>query len=44
MVETLPEDDTEYQNGDVVHAILPNPTEVAAADGTWVFKGYDVTP
>ncbi|EGN31108.1 hypothetical protein HMPREF0988_00809 [Lachnospiraceae bacterium 1_4_56FAA] len=44
VVETLPEDDTEYQNGDVVHAILPNPTEVAAADGTWVFKGYDVTP
>ena len=23
---------------------LPNPTEVAVADGTWVFKGYDVTP
>ena len=44
VVETLPEDDTEYQNGDVVHAILPNPTEVVAADGTWVFKGYDVTP
>ena len=44
VVETLPEDDTEYQNGDVVHAILPNPTEVAVADGTWVFKGYDVTP
>lgn len=44
VVETLPEDDTEYQNGDVVHAILPNPTEVAVADGTWVFKGYDVMP
>lgn len=44
VVETLPEDDTEYQNGDVVHAILPNLTEVAVADGTWVFKGYDVTP
>ncbi len=44
VVETLPEDDTEYQNGDVVHAILPNSTEVAVADGTWVFKGYDVTP
>lgn len=44
VVETLPEDDTEYQNGDVVHAILPNPTEVAVADGTWVLKVYDVTP
>lgn len=44
VVDALPEDATEYQNGNVVHAILPNPTEVAVADGTWVFKGYDVTP
>ena len=43
VVDALPEDATEYQNGNVVHAILPNPAEVEVADGTWVFKGYDFT-
>ena len=44
VVEVLPEDDMEYKNGDLVRAILPKQTEVAVADGTWVFKGYDITP
>ena len=39
VVDALPEDATEYQNGNVVHAILPNPAEVEVADGTWYLKG-----
>lgn len=44
VTEFLPEDDIEYKNGAVVRAILPKKTQVTVADGTWIFKGYDMAP
>lgn len=38
----LPADANEYVDNDVVTATQPAQTEVAVADGKWIFNGYDV--
>ncbi|WP_455939065.1 SHIRT domain-containing protein [Gemella morbillorum] len=38
----LPTDANEYVDNDVVTATQPAQTEVAVADGKWIFNGYDV--
>ena len=38
----LPTDANEYIDNDVVTATQPVQTEVAVADGKWIFNGYDV--
>ena len=38
----LPTDANEYIDNDVVTATQPAQTEVAVADGKWIFNGYDV--
>lgn len=38
----LPTDANEYVDNDVVTATQPTQTEVAVADGKWIFNGYDV--
>ena len=40
VLATLPTDDTEYDVGAEITAILPNPATVETDDGAWVFDGW----
>ncbi|MDO4589669.1 MAG: cell wall-binding repeat-containing protein, partial [Fusobacterium sp.] len=40
VTDLLPNDDKEYEEGNKITALNPNPDKVEVADGIWIFKGY----
>ena len=42
ILSMLPNDRSDYRDGETVHAILPIGQKVVLANGTWTFLGYDV--
>lgn len=41
ILSMLPNDRSDYRDGETVHAILPIGQKVVLANGTWTFLGYD---
>lgn len=41
VLDLLPNDPNQYDEGQTVNAIQPTQTTVTVADGTWTFNGYD---
>ena len=41
ILSMLPNDRSDYRDGETVHAILPMGQKVVLANGTWTFLGYD---
>lgn len=41
ILSMLPDDRSNYRDGETVHAILPIGQKVVLANGTWTFLGYD---
>ncbi|MDY5232049.1 MAG: SHIRT domain-containing protein [Faecalicoccus sp.] len=43
ILSMLPNDRSDYRDGETVHAILPMGQKVVLANGTWTFLGYDAS-
>ncbi|WP_415980935.1 SHIRT domain-containing protein [Faecalicoccus pleomorphus] len=43
ILSMLPNDRSDYRDGETVHAILPIGQKVVLANGTWTFLGYDAS-
>ena len=43
ILSMLPNDRSDYRDGETVHAILPIGLKVVLANGTWTFLGYDAS-
>lgn len=43
ILSMLPNDHSDYRDGETVHAILPMGQKVVLANGTWTFLGYDAS-
>jgi len=41
VLETLPDDPSDYQDGDMVKAKAPSALKAVVEGGTWVFRGWD---